>query len=231
MIMLHQGGLGRRLYQAAVLALVMLGSLALYLTVLWWRGPSAVLSTQTAWDRRIPFHVTWVWVYLIPYLLGPLIAALLSAGSFAWYIRRGLVVVAVSLFIFILLPTRTVRPDPELVAALGDAWTAEIYRSMAAIDGPAANAAPSLHVSLTCLLAWAVVRDFRRGWPIWFACALVVWAATLFTWQHHLIDVGTGVLLATLVAFWPLRTAPPPCRITQFDSARTAGGRHSSLPN
>jgi hypothetical protein len=209
----------------------MLGSLALYLTVLWWRGPSAVLETQMAWDKHIPFHVGWVWIYLIPYLLGPAIAALLSPETFAWYIRRGLIVVAVSLLIFILVPTKTVRPSPELVEGLGDGLTAMLYRNMTAIDGPAANAAPSLHVSLTCLLAWAVTRDYRCGWPLWFAGAVVVWAATLFTWQHHLIDVATGVLLATLVAFLPPRRPHRPCQTPTNEVSIGSRCQGTSLPN
>ena len=43
--------------------------------------------------------------------------------------------------------------------------TATLYQRMAAIDQPPANAAPSLHVSLTCLMAWAVVRDGSLSIP------------------------------------------------------------------
>ena len=39
----------RRFYQAVVLALVMLASLALYLTVLWWRGPAAPAVSRRSW--------------------------------------------------------------------------------------------------------------------------------------------------------------------------------------
>ena len=93
---------------------------------------------------------------------------------------------------------------------------------MVEVDEPPANAAPSLHVSLTCLLAWALIRDYRGGWPIWFAFAAVVWAATLFTWQHHLIDVVTGALLATLMALLPLRRASFPHHIPPLDDAKKA---------
>jgi membrane-associated phospholipid phosphatase len=98
------------------------------------------------------------------------------------------------------LPTRTVRPD---LAGLGDGATADAYRNMVAVDGPAANAAPSLHVSLTCLLAWALLRDFPRWWLITSAGIGLVWLSTLLTRQHHLLDVASGVLLASLVALVP----------------------------
>lgn len=204
----------RGLRQAIVLGLIMVTSLGCYLAILWTRGRDATIVTRTAWDEPISLQVGWVWVYLIPYLVGPVIAALLSRETFAWYIRRGLIVVGVSLLIFLLLPTKTVRPDEELLRTkLGTDLTSELYRNMITIDGPAANAAPSLHVSLTCLLAFALIRDFPRGWPIWLAGAISVWLATLFTWQHHLIDVATGVLLATLVAL-------PWSRLPGFHSSR-----------
>jgi membrane-associated phospholipid phosphatase len=202
------GDRGRRtlkgaVQQAVVLAVVMLMSLALYLAVLWWRGPQAQITTQTAWDRAIPFRPAWVWVYLIPYALGPLIAAFLTRDTLVWYIRRGIVLVLISVAVFAILPTKTERPS---ATDLGTGPTAQLYRNMVAIDGPAANAAPSLHVSLTCLLAWALVRDFSRWWAVCLTVTGValVWLSTLLTWQHHLIDVATGVLLGSALALpWP----------------------------
>jgi len=193
----------RAVRQAVVLAVVMMLSLSLYLAVLWWRGQEARITTQTAWDRAIPFRPAWVWVYLLPYLLGPLIAACLTRQTFAWYVRRGLVLVLISVVFFAILPTKTVRPA---ATDLGDGPTAQLYRNMVAIDGPAANAAPSLHVSLTCLLAWALIRDFPRWWAVCLTVTgiVVVWLSTLLTWQHHLIDVATGILLgSTLAVPWP----------------------------
>jgi membrane-associated phospholipid phosphatase len=201
----------RFLVQAAVLAAIMLASLSLYLVVLRWRGPAAAVATQTAWDRRLPFSAAWVWVYLLPYLIGPLAVGLLSRDTFLWFVRRGLIVVCGSLVVFVLYPTKTVRPP----LPADDGPTAHLYRHMVEIDEPPANAAPSLHVSLTCLLAWALVRDFPRWWPVTLLGVGLVWLATLLTWQHHLIDVATGVLLASLVALpWhiPIKRSRPPIR-------------------
>src|SRR5207237_7851559 len=120
-----------------------------------------------------------------------------SRNTFWWFIRRALTVVLLSLVIFAVLPSQTVWPPLE---GLGDGWTGAVYRNMIDIDEPPANAAPSLHVSLTCLLVWAVVRDFPRWWVLAIATGLAVCLATLFTHQHHLIDVATGALLAGSVA-------------------------------
>src|SRR5262249_8956964 len=183
---------------------VLLGAaLGCYLVVLKLRGPSAALQTQTAWDRAIPFRPAWLYVYFAPYAVAPPLIALLTRDTFAWVLRRGLLVVALSLLAFLILPTRTVRPSPD---EIGDGLTADLYRNMAAIDEPPANAAPSLHVSLTCLLAIALVRDYPRWWPAVVAGVGLVCLATLFTWQHHLIDVLAGALLAVVVALpWPRR--------------------------
>jgi membrane-associated phospholipid phosphatase len=191
----------RGLRQAFLLAALMVSALACYLLVLNWRGRAAKVATLTYWDEQIPFSPCWVWVYLLPYLVGPAVAASLRSTTFTWFIRRGLLALAISLGIFLAYPTHTVRPP---VAELGDGVSARLYQRMVAIDDPPANAAPSLHVSLTCLLAWAMARDFPRWSAVCLAAAALVWLATLLTWQHHLIDVATGLLLAGVLA-WPWR--------------------------
>jgi membrane-associated phospholipid phosphatase len=198
--------LARGVRQAVVLAMIMFSSLGCYLAVLKWRGWEGKkhLTYIQAWDEIIPFEPGWVWVYLIPYLIGPLLVGLLSRATFLWFVRRGLAVVAVSLVVFIVYPTQTkVREKAEL----GDGLTALLYQNMVQIDEPPANAAPSLHVSLTCLLALALIRDFPRWWPLTLSGTIVVWLATLFTRQHHILDVLTGAFLAVLIAFlpWPAR--------------------------
>lgn len=187
--------------QALILSAIMMTSLGLYLSVEWLFGVSAQISTQTEWDKSIPFYPSWVWVYLFPYLIGPVVVGMLRPTTFAFFVRRGIPLVLVSLLIFIVLPTHTVRPDR---AGLDDSLTSEMYRNMADTDGPAANAAPSLHVSLTCLLALCLLWDYPRWWFVSLPGIGIVWLSTLLTHQHHLIDVGTGILLALLFAVpWP----------------------------
>ena len=201
--------LARGVFQALLLAAIMFSSLGCYLLVLKWRGDAAQVTTWTPLDEALPFWPSWVWVYLIPYLIGPVLIGMMTRRTFWWYVRCGLVTVAVTLTIFILFPTQT--DNHHRREFVGSGFTAEMYKSMIEIDDPPANAAPSLHVSLTCLLALALVRDFPRWWPAWLAFAALVWLSTLVTRQHHLIDVGTGVLVALGVAWvmskWRGRTA------------------------
>jgi len=201
--------LARGIRQGILLAVIMMSALGGYLAVLYWRGHDGKdRVTHTAWDEFFPFQPGWVWVYLIPYLIGPIAIGGLRPSTFRWYVERGLVVVAISLVIFAVLPTQT-KPREHAVA--GTDLTSVLYQKMVAIDDPPANAAPSLHVSLTCLLALALLRDFPRWWPVTTVAVLLVWLATLFTRQHHLIDVATGALLACLVVVvWPGRRPATP---------------------
>jgi hypothetical protein len=203
---LATGATGRSLAagvrQALFLAALTFSSLGLYLLVLRWRGSYPVFITHIPWDDWIPFAPAWVWVYLIPYLIGPALFVALSPQTFRWFVPRGLFIVGLTLVIFIVCPTQT-GPRPS-AAFLGDGATGWLYHSMVEVDEPPANAAPSLHVSLTCLLALALVRDFPRLWPVWLGGVGLVWLSTLMTRQHHVIDVATGALLAVgVVVCWP----------------------------
>lgn len=183
--------------QGIILAIIMFSSLAGYMIVLKWRGDQPLFITWTPLDEWIPFHPEWVWVYLLPYAIAPGVIGFLSPVTFWWFIRRGLVAVILTLVIFILVPTQVAqRPQHELSPGI----TAWIYEEMVKVDEPPANAAPSLHVSLTCLLALALLRDFPRYWFLSLGGVSLVWLATLCTRQHHLIDVATGAMLALAVA-------------------------------
>jgi membrane-associated phospholipid phosphatase len=112
-------------------------------------------------------------------------------------------VVALTLAIFIAFPTQIdTRHRSE---DFGTGLMAEVYQNVIEIDDPPANAAPSLHVSLTCLLLLALLRDYPRQWLIWIGFVCLVWLSTLVTRQHHLIDVATGIMLA-FAASWLFRT-------------------------
>jgi membrane-associated phospholipid phosphatase len=196
--------LKRAVLQALGLGALTFAALGLYVIVLKWRGPEGYNHlTWTAWDDLIPFQPAWVWVYLIPYIVGPALVGLFSRATFAWFVPRALAVMFLSVLVFIVYPTWTKRP-PQSDLVLDEGPTRSLYKMMVEVDDPPANAAPSLHVSLTCLLMLALLRDFPRWWPAWVGGTLLVWAATLFTRQHHLIDVATGALLAVaVVLLWP----------------------------
>src|SRR6266511_4104027 len=73
--------------------------LSLYLTVLKVRGPASTIKTWIEWDRAFPFTPWWTWVYLLPYIIGPLLVGVIRRPVFTWFVRRALVVAVVSLVI------------------------------------------------------------------------------------------------------------------------------------
>jgi membrane-associated phospholipid phosphatase len=196
----------RGVFQAVLVGAIMYSALGLYLVVLRWRGAAATFITATSLDELLPFWPSWVWIYLLPYITAPILIGFLTPVTFAWYIRRGLVVIALTLVIFVIYPTQI--DGTHRGAFTGSGVTASMYKNMIEIDDPPANAAPSLHVSLTFLLVLALWRDFPRWWAVWVGLAGLVWLSTLVTRQHHFIDVLSGILLACAVTILFAALAP-----------------------
>jgi membrane-associated phospholipid phosphatase len=215
LLWLERRGVPEFLSQGVFLLLFFFTSLSAYLAVLKTRGwAGSERLTRTAWDDWFPFTPWWTWPYLLPYILGPIIACLLRRSTFDWFGRRATVLVLVSLAVFLVYPTQTVRPD---VSGFADDLTMWVYRNMVEVDDPPANAAPSLHVSLATLLALALYRERRQLWWASVALALVVWASTLYTHQHHVVDVVTGAGLAVVMALIPDRPAQGTTEKEQVD--------------
>src|SRR5205823_14835711 len=96
--------LRRGIFQGLLLAAIMFSSLAGYLFVLNWRGNAATVVTFIPWDEWLPFWPSWIWLYLIPYAIGPILAGALTPATFWWFIRYGLLVVGLALTIFVVFP-------------------------------------------------------------------------------------------------------------------------------
>ncbi len=72
--------------------------------------------------------------------------------------------------------------------------------SLGVFDGPF-NEAPSLHIATTIILFDLYSRKLPRwALPATIVCALLVGASVLTTYQHHFIDVPTGLLLGVVAS-------------------------------
>ncbi len=106
---------------------------------------------------------------------------------------------------FLIWPLKFDLPRP-----MPAGWTAPLFRVLYANDLPY-NLAPSLHIGLRCLF-WITYGRHLRGWlrsvtRWWF---ILIGASTLLVWQHHLMDVVTGFLMAyVIVAILPDRETQP----------------------
>jgi predicted protein tyrosine phosphatase/membrane-associated phospholipid phosphatase len=146
------------------------------------------------WELRIPF----IPILIIPYMS----IDLFFIGSFFLctnnrqlhtLAKRVVWAILLSGAGFLAIPLRFAFERPRVSGLLGT-----IFGLLGAFDRPY-NLIPSLHISLLVII-WAVYRGRTRGWlriglDGWF---MLIAASTLFTYQHHVLDVGTGALVGIL---------------------------------
>jgi len=149
---------------------------------------------DTRWDAFIPLWPIWA----VPYLL----SLLWWAGSFVWaawkmdtdlysaLVVGMLTIMLISYLIFIFYPTYVNRP-----IVTGDNWTTDLVRLIYSQDR-SYNACPSGHAYTTVLIALFWTRWYPNKRWLWIAVTIIVLLSTLFTGQHYLLDLITGILLA-----------------------------------
>jgi hypothetical protein len=167
----------------------------------WAAGQRAhVPSIAFAWESGIPF-MPWT---ILPYWS---IDALYALSLFVCASRRELdthakrlvtaQVVAVACFVLVPLRFSFDRPAADGLPGL-------MFAALAGFDQPF-NQVPSLHIALAAIL-WALyarklVGMARRVMDAFFALICV---SVLTTYQHHFIDIPTGVLLGAVCMWaWP----------------------------
>lgn len=159
-----------------------------------------------AWERALPF---WAWS-IVPYWSLNLLYALgfflcRDAGELACYVTQLLVAQMIATLFFIAFPLQMSWEKPTVLGLSGF-----LFSSLAAFDLPF-NQAPSLHIIL-CVVVGAFY--LRKARAVWLKAALVAWFAliglsVLTTYQHHFIDIPTGLAAGCLVLLiCPLEGAP-----------------------
>ncbi len=151
-----------------------------------------------AWEREIPF-VPWT---ILPYwsidlLYGLSFLCCRSRGEVDRHALRLLSVQLISVGCFLLFPLRFAFERP--IAEGSFAW---LFDALGSFDLPF-NQAPSLHIGLLVLI-WVQFGRLRLAPALKFAVhfwALLIGVSVLTTWQHHFIDVPTGIA-AGLFCIW-----------------------------
>jgi hypothetical protein len=158
------------------------------------------------WEKHVPFVPELVvpyWsldlLFIIAFFLPTSHRELRLLG---W---RIFTIITLSCVCFLIWPLKfdLLRPTP-----IG--WTEPWFRLLHKNDLPY-NLAPSLHIGLRCLF-WITYGRHLRGWlrtgmRWWF---ITIGASTLLVWQHHLMDVVTGFLMAyAIVALLPDHVTQP----------------------
>ncbi|ALF60204.1 hypothetical protein AOC03_09280 [Psychrobacter urativorans] len=173
-----------------------------YSATLYEIAPSRVHNLAITFDNAIPF----IPVMIVPYSWSLLlfVASFFMVRTMLQLVlltRRLIVATIMACLIFYCYPARFSlhRPMP-------DDWTQIGYQFLMVTDKPF-NQLPSLHVSYALLIGlslWNVI-DANKIWLLSSyrlllvsVCGFII-ASTVLTYQHHLLDVVGGIILAGIV--------------------------------
>ncbi len=220
-------------------ALISLGlAVAVYLTSLIYallnHGP-AVMNLKTPLDAALPVVSIFVipYVSLQPIIYVSLVLLLLTRTRIFQSVSLSLIIAwFVSYAFYFFLQTSVLRP----VLTAGDALT-RMIRAVYAADNPF-NDFPSLHTSLSTIIALHLSRVDRRLGIVVSIWTVFIVASTVLIKQHYLADIVGGLLLAFGTSLLSMRTLPAqaltrssqsPATVTVDCPQLTAADRGASL--
>ena len=181
---------GRAAAAAAALSALFL---AVYGFCNWFTSTRSDVGTlYFEWERHIPF-IPWM---IVPYMSIDLffVAAPFLCrddGELGVLARRIALAIVVAGACFLLIPLRFAFDRPS-----ADGWLGLVFDWFRSMDKPY-NLLPSLHITLRTILANHYARHTHGAWRaashVWFS---LIGFSTLFTYQHHVLDVVGGFALA-----------------------------------
>jgi len=160
---------------------------------------------EVALDRAMTLSPAWSFVYLSLFLAALLPVFVIHQQEL---VRRTILAfIAIWLIAYVcFLAYPTVGPRPAEVP--GDGFSVWTLRAIYSSDHRY-NCLPSLHVAQCFLAAFACSRVNRRVGVVAMAWAFLVGLSTVYTKQHYVMDVVTGILLAMVGYIVALRGFPP----------------------
>jgi hypothetical protein len=160
-----------------------------------------------AWERRIPF---WDWT-IVPYwsidlFYGLSFLTCKKRFDIDRHAFRLLSVQLISVASFFLFPLKFAFDRPA-----SDGVFRGLFDLLLGFDQPY-NQAPSLHISLLIILAVRFSTVARGPWRwILVAWSLLIGVSVLTTYQHHFVDIPSGLLAGLFcIWLWPDSSAPRP---------------------
>jgi protein-tyrosine phosphatase/membrane-associated phospholipid phosphatase len=164
------------------------------------------------WERSIPF---WPWT-IVPYWIIDLLYGLSlfvcsTRRELDTHAKRLLTAQVVAIVCFIAIPHRFTFTHPPAEGAFG-----MLFDVLLGFDRPF-NQVPSLHIALAVIL-WVLYAGKTSGALRIAVDAgfLLICGSVLTTFQHHFIDIPTGLILGWLCVWaWPDDPAQSPWRAWQ----------------
>jgi protein-tyrosine phosphatase/membrane-associated phospholipid phosphatase len=191
----------------------------------WAAAQQGVPSIVFVWEGHIPL-LPWT---ILPYwsidaIYGLSLLVCRNPLELARHARRLLTAQVICIACFALFPLRLASQRPAL-----EGWSGGLFDALTSFDLPY-NQAPSLHIVLLLIL-WDFFRRRVHGWAraAVHAWSLLIGVSVLTTWQHHFIDVPTGLLAGALCLWlWPLQGNPPRWQWTGDATRRRLAGLYAA---
>ncbi len=166
-----------------------------------WRKVTSTIYFE--WERHIPFVPAMILPYMsidLFFVTAPFLCS--TRLELSLLARRIALAIVIAGLCFLAFPLTLAVDRPVASGAMG-----AVFNWFRGVDLPY-NLCPSLHIALRTILADTFARHTRglTRWAshIWFS---LIGLSTLLTYQHHLIDVAGGFVLAA-VCFYLVREAP-----------------------
>lgn len=186
---------GRMKTVAAIRTSVLLSILfvAVYCTTNWITSlRHDVGSMYFEWERHIPFVPLMIVPYLsidLFFVVAPFLCS--TDDERRTFARRITTAILIAGACFLLFPLRFSFDRPQTTG-----WLGAVFDSFREMDRPF-NEMPSLHIALRTILAGVYARHTKGAGRLllhfWFS---LIGFSTVFTYQHHVVDVAGGFLLA-----------------------------------
>jgi membrane-associated phospholipid phosphatase len=173
------------------LVCIPLGLQILYLPTSHWLtggiAPQIFLDVYPIWPIwTVIYMLCWpIWVIVYTYAVFKMDSHLFRIAILSASLTIGL-----SMIIYVLFPTYVIRP----VLTENDFFT-KFLLWVYAHDGTH-DALPSGHIYMTTLLVLFYSRSYPRYTLIWVGILALISFSTLFTGQHYILDVVTGMIIA-----------------------------------
>lgn len=142
-------------------------------------------------DYIIPFVPEMVWIYMTTYIVIPLVGLIINEERDLY---RLIIAIFLTWFftypVFYFFPAIYPRPDFEIIDL-----STKILQINYLYDVPN-NTFPSLHVSLSFVVAFAMIHINKRNKFFWLIWGLLISLSTVMVKKHFILDSLGGLIIA-----------------------------------